>query len=111
MFRNLWKDDAGVVALEYLFLCVIVGLGMAVGYSAVSDALNAEYVELGQAILALDTSYSTNLQYAFGINQFGGGVLGHKAGTITFDSPGNEFYVHSGSFFTTQGFGITGASP
>jgi Flp pilus assembly pilin Flp len=111
MFRNLWKDDAGVVSLEYLLLSVIVGLGSVVGATSVSDALNAEYVELGQAILALDTSYSTNLQFAAGINQLGAGVLAHKAGTFTTDANGAEFYVHVGATNTSTGTGIFGASP
>ena len=93
MFRNLWKDDAGVVALEYLFLCVIVGLGMAVGYSAISDSLNAEYVELGQAIICLDDGYYTNDQGAFGIQS--PLALGRKNGTHVEDNNGTLNYAHS----------------
>lgn len=106
MFRNLWKDDSGVVALEYLFLCVIVGLGMAVGYSAVSDALNAEYVELGQAVLTLDDGYWVNAQECFGAF---GGVSG-KDGTLVVDRPGFEAYVHN-SFVVGTSVGFANATP
>jgi Flp pilus assembly pilin Flp len=57
LFLNMWKDDAGIVAFEYLLVATIVGLGLVVGLSAVSVALNAELTELAQAILALDQSY------------------------------------------------------
>ncbi|OWK35265.1 Flp family type IVb pilin [Fimbriiglobus ruber] len=57
MFAKLWKDEEGAVALEYLLLLTIVGLGMVIGFSNLSNALNAEYTELGNAILALSQGY------------------------------------------------------
>jgi hypothetical protein len=80
-----------VVALEYLFLSTVVGLGMAVGFSAVSDAINAEYVELGQAILTLDQGYGINESHSSGMF----GNAGTKAGTSVHDTPGVLHYQHS----------------
>jgi Flp pilus assembly pilin Flp len=62
LFLKMWKDDAGIVAFEYLLVATIVGLGLVVGLSAVSVALNAELTELAQAILALDQTYSVASQ-------------------------------------------------
>lgn len=58
MFAKLWNDESGVIAVEYLFLVTIIGLSLAVGYSAVARAVNVEYIELARAILSLDQSYS-----------------------------------------------------
>ena len=58
MFAKMWNDEAGNVALEYLLLATIVGLGLVVGFSALSNGLNAEYTELSNAILSLDQSYT-----------------------------------------------------
>jgi len=58
LFVSMWKDDAGIVAFEYLLVATIIGLGLVVGLSAVSVALNSELTELAQAILALDQSYA-----------------------------------------------------
>jgi Flp pilus assembly pilin Flp len=106
MLRKLWTDDAGVVSLEYLLLSVVVGLGMAVGTSAVSDALNAEYVELGQAILVLNDSYFSNSQLCAGV--FGG--VGAKGGTLVLDVNGAETYAHD-SFVLTTNAGVSNATP
>jgi Flp pilus assembly pilin Flp len=76
MLKKLWKDDSGIVALEYLLLATIVGLGLVVGLSAVEAALNVELTELGNSITALDQSYLFVTQF----NETGG-----KAGTLVTD--------------------------
>ena len=58
MLRKLWKDEAGTVAFEYLLVGTIVSLGLIVGLSAVTRALNTELTELGNAILGLSQGYS-----------------------------------------------------
>lgn len=58
MFAKLWNDESGVVAVEYLFLVTIVGLALAVGYGTFARAVNSEFIELSNAIVSLDTSYS-----------------------------------------------------
>ena len=59
LFSQLWNDDEGIVALEYLILATILGLGLIVGITALTGALNAEYQELSVAILGLNQSYTT----------------------------------------------------
>lgn len=60
MFSKLWKDEAGIVAMEYLFVATIVGLALAVGLANLAAGLNAELSELANAILALSQTYSVN---------------------------------------------------
>lgn len=55
MFRTLlvrfWNDEAGaVIAAEYLMLGSVVAVGGASGMSAMRDAVNDEYRELGASI-------------------------------------------------------------
>jgi Flp pilus assembly pilin Flp len=62
LFRKLWMDDQGIVALEYLLVATIVGLGLIVGLAAFESSLNAELHELGNAVLALSQGYSIGNQ-------------------------------------------------
>ncbi len=80
MFAKLWKDEDGAVSVEYLFLLTIVGLGMVVGYSNLSNALNAEYTELGNAILALSQGYEIATK---------SGCASTTQGSLAVDAPGN----------------------
>ena len=50
MFRKLWQDESGIVAIEYLFLATIVGLGLVVGFGNLEGALNAEFSELSRQL-------------------------------------------------------------
>jgi Flp pilus assembly pilin Flp len=118
---RLWEDDAGIVALEYLLVATIVGLGMVVGLSALESALNIELTELGNAILAIDEGY-----YIAGGQSFGGGALpgfeqnassnfgaaagfslGFKQGSWALDAPGYDF---ERPVATNIGFEIGGAN-
>src|SRR5579884_2068547 len=58
MMKKLWQDDAGIVALEYLLVATIIGLGLVVGLSNVEIALDTELTELANAITGLDQGYS-----------------------------------------------------
>jgi len=80
MFAKLWKDDAGIVAMEYLFVATIIGLGIVIGLSAAEGAINAELTELGSAILALSQGYEVAGQ---------SGCKASKQGTRVVDTPGN----------------------
>jgi Flp pilus assembly pilin Flp len=62
MFAKLWNDEAGTIAVEYLFLTTIVGLGLVIGFSNLEGAINSEYTELSTAILALSQGYSVSAQ-------------------------------------------------
>lgn len=81
MFAKLWNDEAGTVAVEYLFLTTIVGLGLVVGFGNLEAAINAEYTELGQAILALDQGWTINDQSGCVSAKSGGGVS-DEAGSV-----------------------------
>jgi hypothetical protein len=92
MLQKLWADDAGIVALEYLFVATIVGLGLAVGLSALAFSLNAELGELGEAIAALSQGYSiaTVTSSSTGSAASGYVVTGVKDGSSATDVPGDN---------------------
>jgi len=60
LFSKLWKDDAGIVTLEYLVLGTILALGLIVGVTAVTAQLNSELSEFGNAIGGLNQNYSSS---------------------------------------------------
>src|SRR5688572_6559458 len=62
MFAKLWNDESGIVAMEYLLLATIVGLGLIVGLGALEGALNAELTEVANAILGLSQAYTIETQ-------------------------------------------------
>ncbi len=83
MFAKLWNDEAGNIALEYLLLATVVGIALVVGFSNLATALNVEYTELSNAILALDQSYS--YEAASGCSGTHGGVTVTDAiGTVSY---------------------------
>lgn len=82
MMQRLWQDDAGIVALEYLLVATIVGLGLVVGLSNLEIALDTELTELANAITALDQGYSF-----VGVVSNNGS---YKNGTCTTDSYGSQ---------------------
>jgi Flp pilus assembly pilin Flp len=86
MWLKLWQDDAGIVALEYLLVATIVGLGLVVGLSNLEIALDNELTELANAITALDQSYSF-------VSVHGSGAFGRtsgKRGTRATDTWGTQ---------------------
>lgn len=83
---QLWNDDAGIVALEYLLVATIVGLGLVVGLSSLEIALDNELIELANAITALDQTYSFATVNASGAS----GVTATKLGTNATDSQGSQ---------------------
>ena len=60
MMSKLWNDEAGIVALEYLLVATIVGLGVVVGLATLAKGLNVELVELANAIEGLSQAYTIN---------------------------------------------------
>jgi hypothetical protein len=60
MLRKLWNDDCGFAGntIEWLFMIVILIIGLIAGWVAVRQALLSELVETGQAFLALNQSFS-----------------------------------------------------
>ncbi len=94
MMSKMWKDDAGIVAFEYLLVATILGLALVVGLAAVSNALNAELVELANAILALDQGYTVASQST---------CVSFKAGSTAQDVITNVQYANSLVPVTIQG--------
>ncbi len=82
LMQKLWQDDAGIVALEYLLVATIVGLGLVVGLAAVEGALDSELTELANAITVLDQSYSFVSIHLTS----GAGELAFKSGTNAVDT-------------------------
>src|SRR5947208_6937533 len=60
MIRKLWNDDcgSGLITGEWLFLFVLLVLGLITGLVAVRQAFISELVETAQALMALNQSYS-----------------------------------------------------
>jgi Flp pilus assembly pilin Flp len=83
MFAKLWKDEAGVISVEYLFLVTIVGLGLVVGFANLEGAINVEYTELSRAILGLSQGYHVSTQ---------SGCKASKQGTNVTDTPGRAAF-------------------
>jgi Flp pilus assembly pilin Flp len=57
MLKNLWNDDAGIVAIEYLFVATIVGIGVTVGLENARVGINVELSELSEALMGLNQGY------------------------------------------------------
>lgn len=83
MFSKLWNDEAGVISVEYLFLVTIVGLGLVIGFSNLEGAINTEYTELANAILALSQGYEVTTQ---------SGCKATKQGSRATDRPGTATF-------------------
>lgn len=91
MLRKLWKDEAGIVGLEYMLVATIASLALVVGLATVGHALNNELTELANAILKIDQTYS----YA-GYST----CIGSANGSFTVDAPG---FSTSGNLAGTGG--------
>ncbi len=92
MFAKLWNDEAGNIALEYLLLATVVGIALVVGFSNLATALNVEYTELSNAILALDQSYSY---------EAASGCSGSHGGVTAIDTVGSSSYGQSAQITPT----------
>jgi Flp pilus assembly pilin Flp len=60
IFANLWADDAGIVTIEYLVLATFLALALIVGVATLGRAINVELVEVADAILTFDQTYSAS---------------------------------------------------
>ncbi len=79
LFRKLWSDDQGqLLTIEFIFMAVILVIGLIVGWVAIRNAITTELYVLANAILELDLSYS-----------FGGlsGCCAAVSGTQAIDIP------------------------
>ena len=59
LMRRLWHDDGGaLIATEWVFVATILILGLVVGLTAISRAVEGELVDLANAIGSLNQSFS-----------------------------------------------------
>jgi Flp pilus assembly pilin Flp len=82
VFSRLWKDEDGIVALEYLLVATIIGLGLIAGITAVRQAIVTELVELAAAITNINQAYSYS-GFSVCIAQTGGGQAIDSVPSIT----------------------------
>jgi len=94
LFSKLWKDDDGVVTLEYLVLATILGLGVIVGVTAVTNALNTELSELAGAISGLNQDYTSA---GFSSLADGHYIAGHEGSFADEDMPTKYTLTDAGS--------------
>jgi Flp pilus assembly pilin Flp len=85
VFARLWKDEDGIVALEYLLVATIIGLGLIAGITAVRQAIVTELVELAAAITNVNQAYSYT-GFSVCVAQTGGGQASDIVPTITIGS-------------------------
>ena len=79
LFARLWNDQDGILYAEYLILATILVLGVIVGVTAVTAALNAEFTELADAYLNLNAGFSTT--------SFSNCVASHGGSNVTIAPP------------------------
>jgi Flp pilus assembly pilin Flp len=82
LFSRLWKDEDGIVALEYLLVATIIGLGLISGITAVRQAIVTELVELAAAITNINQAYSY-VGFSVCIAQTGGAQATDSVPTIS----------------------------
>ncbi len=56
--QNLWKEDDGVLAFEWVLLVTLLTIGIVTGLAAARDAIIDELGDVAQAMLAVDQSYT-----------------------------------------------------
>ncbi len=96
--QKLWQDDGGTVALEYLLVATIIGLGLVVGLSNLEISLDTELTELANAISALDQGYNFVMLL--------GSSGSDKTGTCTIDSYGSQTVSSSTPSCATISIGV-----
>lgn len=82
LMAKLWADDAGIVTVEYIVLGTFLALALIVGVHTLSRAINAELLELGNAILGFNQGYSVCSTTACCATKDGSAVT-DTAGTVT----------------------------
>ena len=84
LMQKLWQDDEGaLIATEFLFIAVILVIGLVVGLVYVRNAVTAKLSELAQAVLFLDVSYQFP---SLNGNNVGMMSLAQSSGSNVFDN-------------------------
>lgn len=76
----LWKDDAGfIISAELILVSTIVVLGMVVGLSEVSNAVNQELEDVASAFGSVNQSYRYSGVFSSGKGALGGSSFNDHA--------------------------------
>jgi pilus assembly protein Flp/PilA len=103
LFSQLWADDNGIVALEYLILATILGLGLVVGVTALAAGLNSELTELSNAITGLSQAYETDT--------FSNCASSKQGSTVTDNTNNAIGFGHSSSGNATSAVNVVICTP
>jgi hypothetical protein len=80
MFVQLWADDCGLVATEYLMVGTMLTAGLAGGLAAMRDAVTAEMQQYSNSVHAVTQAYRVqalqSLPHAQASHSFVGGGAG-----------------------------------
>jgi len=57
-FVQVWREDDGVLAFEWVLLVTLLTIGIVGGIAAARDAIIDELGDVAQSMLALDQSYT-----------------------------------------------------
>ncbi len=63
LISKLYRDDQGaLLTMEFLFMAVILVIGLITGWAALRNAVNIELTEVANALLALNPGYTISGQ-------------------------------------------------
>ena len=58
ILNRIWNEEDGVLSFEWILLVTLLTTGVVSGITGVHDAINSEFNDVAQAMLALDQSYT-----------------------------------------------------
>ena len=61
ILNRMWSEDEGVLTFEWILLITIVVIGIVGGFSAARDAIIDELGDVGEAMIAVDQSWTINV--------------------------------------------------
>jgi hypothetical protein len=67
----VWQENDGVLSFEWVLLVSLLVIGLVVGITAARDAIIDELGDVGQAMVAVDQSYSVDFTLAVGVHDDG----------------------------------------
>jgi Flp pilus assembly pilin Flp len=102
MLKRMWREDEGVLTFEWILLITLLVIGVVGGISVVRDAINVELLDVADAILTLDQSYTVCTPITAGVGILGGSVPCCTSGAV------GESYIRPRPMFTP---GRSTASP
>ena len=68
---RIWREDDGVLSFEWILLSSMLAVGVISGIAGTREALLAEFIDVTEAISALDQSYRIEPPATFEISNLG----------------------------------------